>query len=97
MTDRPTSDAATASVGPPYLGEITMANIHNFTSSAYTAELDPGLFPEPTGRILIRRIDELAERSETQSQQLSRMEGNLRDLLGAVQALGARMDKAAEL
>jgi len=72
-----------------------MANISNFPRSAHTAEIDPGLLPEPTGSILVRRIDELTERSETQGQALRRIEGTLHDLLGAVQALGARMDKAA--
>jgi hypothetical protein len=67
--------------------------IFNFVPrSAQTAEVDPGhLLPEPAGSILVR-LDELAERSESHSQAIRRVENGLHDLLGAVQALAARMD-----
>ena len=65
--------------------------LFTFPRSAQTAAIDPGQLPEPTGSILIR-LDELAERSESHSQAIRRVENGLHDLLGAVQALVARMD-----
>ncbi len=92
MTDRPTPIPRARYGATPNTQENPAMTLFSFPYRSYTSAIDPGDLPEPTGSILIARVDALTERSESHGQALRRIEGNLHDLLAAVRALAARVD-----